>query len=105
VPHGSPRLTARLLPWAGPDEQPCYLLTDNDAGFVSRHADQVEAVQLGMGVGLLAHARALIDDPAVDAAQLRFLAKQLGAALRDAVRIAESRGGRSAEAERGESGP
>ncbi|MFJ6746766.1 MULTISPECIES: hypothetical protein [unclassified Streptomyces] len=97
MPHRTARPSARLLPWAGPDDQPCYLLTDSDGGPVSRHADQVEAIQLGMGLGLLEHARALIADPAVDAAQLRFLSAQLSAALRDTVRIAESRGGRLEE--------
>ncbi|MGW7487887.1 hypothetical protein [Streptomyces sp. NPDC054786] len=86
--------TPRLLPWTGPDDKPCYLLTDQDGGYVSGRADQVEALQLRMGVGLLEHARVLIDDPAVDARQLRFLSAQLSAALRDALRVAESRGAR-----------
>ncbi|MFE0377388.1 hypothetical protein ACFW1M_17775 [Streptomyces inhibens] len=93
MPHSTPA-GVRLLPWTGPDDQPCYLLTDRDGGYVSRYADEVEALQLGMAVGLLEHAQALIDDPKADARQLRFLSAQLSAALRDAVRVAESRGGR-----------
>ncbi|WP_327704441.1 hypothetical protein [Streptomyces decoyicus] len=84
--------TPRLLPWTGPEGKPCYLLTDRDGGPVSDRADQVEAIQLKMTVGLLDHAQALIDDPAVDVRQLRFLSAQLSAALRDAVRVAQSRG-------------
>ncbi len=82
----------RLLPSAGSDGKPGYLLTDRDDGYVGRFADGVEALQLGMCVGLLAHARAMIGDPAVDARRLRFLAEQLCAALMDAVRIAKGRG-------------
>ncbi|QHC25899.1 hypothetical protein [Streptomyces sp. GS7] len=92
--------TPRLLPWSGPDGRPCYLLTDRaGGGFVSRRADEVEALQLRMGAGLLEHARAVIDDPAADARQLRFLSAQLSTALHDAVRVAESRGDRLADAE------
>ncbi|MFB7633879.1 hypothetical protein ACFC0M_23455 [Streptomyces sp. NPDC056149] len=88
----------RLLPWVGADDQPCYLLTDLAGdGPVSRHADRIEALQLAMSLGLLDHAEPLIDDPSADAGQLRFLAAQLLAALRDAVRIAESRGERLAQ--------
>jgi hypothetical protein len=54
---------------------------------VSRVADQVESVQLGMAADLLA-------DPAVTAPQLRFLAARMAEALRDVHRIAESRGAR-----------
>ncbi|MER7983998.1 hypothetical protein ABTY53_00115 [Streptomyces noursei] len=96
--HSSDRPVARLLPWTGPDGQSCYLLTDRaGAGRVSRHADQVEEVHLAMGLGLLEHAEPLIDDPAADAGQLRFLSAQLSTALRDAVRVAESRGDLLAE--------
>ncbi|WP_413085081.1 hypothetical protein [Streptomyces caniferus] len=86
--------TPRLLPWTGQDGKPCYLLTDRDDSPLSVHADQVEALQLRMGAGLLEHARVLIDDPAVDSRQLRFLSAQLTAALRDVLRVAQSRGAR-----------
>ncbi|MGW2919802.1 hypothetical protein ACWDBF_18360 [Streptomyces angustmyceticus] len=87
--------TPRLLPWAGPDGKPCYLLTDRDDSLLSERADQVEALQLRMGAGLLEHARVLIDDPSVDSRQLRFLSAQLSAALGDVLRVAQSRGARS----------
>ncbi|MEW1660860.1 hypothetical protein [Streptomyces sp. NPDC093707] len=99
----SARTVARLLPWAGSDDQPCYLLTDDaEDGPVSRYADRIEVLQLSMSAGLLDHAEPLVDDPKADAGQLRFLAAQLLLALRDAVRIAESRGERLAEYRRSE---
>lgn len=86
---------ARVLPWAGSEGKTCILVTDTAApGPVSRVADQVEAVQLGMGVELIGHAQALLDDPRADAGQLRYLAGRLTEALRDAVRVATSRGAR-----------
>ncbi|MFJ9619110.1 hypothetical protein [Streptomyces noursei] len=95
--HPSARPVARLLPWTGSADQPCYLLTDQKGdGPVSRYADRVEALQLAMSVGLLDHADPLIDDPSADAGQLRFLSAQLRTALRDTVRVAESRGERLA---------
>lgn len=82
----------RLLPWEGTDGKRCYLASDG--GFLSRFADQVEAVQLGMGADLLAHADGLLSDQKASAHELRFLAARLTEALADALRIAESRGGR-----------
>ncbi|MEK2477512.1 hypothetical protein [Streptomyces noursei] len=86
-----------MLPWTGSADQPCHLLTDETGdGPVSRYADRVEALQLEMSIGLLDHAEPLIDDPSADAGQLRFLSAQLRTALRDTVRVAESRGERLA---------
>ncbi|GAA2670561.1 hypothetical protein GCM10010310_09250 [Streptomyces violaceolatus] len=42
-----PRNELRLLPWSGPDGKPCYLSTDDSGGYISRLADNIEAVQLG----------------------------------------------------------
>ncbi|MGW8557006.1 hypothetical protein [Streptomyces tubercidicus] len=86
----NPQPTPRRLPWTTPDGKPCFLLTDREGGgYVARYADDVEAMQLGMGIGLLEHAEDLIGDPGASARQLRFLSVQLSAALRDAVRVAE----------------
>ncbi|WP_329273395.1 hypothetical protein [Streptomyces sp. NBC_01451] len=82
----------RLLPWSGAEGKPCYLITDNHGGPVSRLADATESVQLGMGAELLAHARELLPD--TPRGELRFLAERLTEALRDALRVAESRGQR-----------
>ncbi|WP_234365482.1 hypothetical protein [Streptomyces sp. RTd22] len=60
----------------------------------SRLADEMEAVQLRMGTELLGHADALLGNPKAGAGELRFLANRLVEALRDALRVADSRGRR-----------
>ncbi|MFJ7773947.1 hypothetical protein [Streptomyces yangpuensis] len=84
----------RLLPWSGPDDKPCYLSADTPAGYLSRLADNAEELQLGLGVELLAHAVDVLADVASDPEELRLLATDLTGALRDAVRVATSRGHR-----------
>lgn len=84
----------RLLPWTTPDGKPCYLSSGDAGSRISRRADEVEAVQLRMGTELLAHARALLGDRKAHTGELRYLAHRLTEALRDALRIAESRGER-----------
>ncbi|MEU0844076.1 hypothetical protein ABZ370_32015 [Streptomyces sp. NPDC005962] len=86
----------RLLPWTTPDGKPCYLSSDDADSRLNRWADEAEAVQLGMGADLLAHAHALLGDRKAAAGELRYLAHRLTEALRDALRIADSRGGRPA---------
>ncbi|WP_399885252.1 hypothetical protein ACGH7X_14150 [Streptomyces sp. BBFR51] len=83
--------TARLLPWAGSEGKPCYLLTDGD-GPLSRMADVVESTQLGMAGELLDHAADLLTDARATPEQLRFLLSRMCEALTDVHRIAESRG-------------
>ncbi|UZJ30340.1 hypothetical protein [Streptomyces endophytica] len=86
----------RLLPWSGPDGQPCYLSTDHSGGFLSQLADDMEEVQVSTGEEVLARATELLREPArpsVD--ELRFCVHRLCEALRDALRIVESRGGRT----------
>jgi hypothetical protein len=85
--------TARLLPWASPEGKRCYLVTDG-TGYLSRVADTVENVQLGMAVDLLDHAADMLADRRATSAQLRFLLARMSEALADVHRIAESRGGR-----------
>ncbi|MFH9794069.1 hypothetical protein [Streptomyces virginiae] len=84
----------RLLPWSGPDDKPCYLSADDTSGYLSRLADNAEETQLGLGTELLAHAVEVLTDGDSDLEELRFLATDLTGALRDAVRIATSRGRR-----------
>jgi hypothetical protein len=93
-PLNHPHRTTRLLPWSGPEGNPCYLLTDGSGGYLSRIADNIESVQLGMGNELLGHARELIDDPKTGSAELRYLSARLTESLQDALRVAESRGAR-----------
>ncbi|MFC8141768.1 hypothetical protein ACFUKV_08375 [Streptomyces paradoxus] len=52
-------------------------------------ADIAEEIQLEMGAHLLAHADDMLRNATED--QLRFLAERLTEALRDSLRIAESR--------------
>lgn len=82
----------RLLPWPGAEGKPCYLITDDHGGPVSRLADATESIQLDMGAELLAHADDLLPD--TPRGELRFLAERLTEALRDVLRVAESRGRR-----------
>ncbi|MGW2326672.1 hypothetical protein ACWC5C_12985 [Streptomyces sp. NPDC001700] len=84
----------RLLPWSDPEGRPCYLSSDNDNSPLNRRADEIEALQLSMGTQLLGHARSLLDERKADAQELRFLSERLCEALRDVLRVAESRGER-----------
>ncbi|WP_251058384.1 MULTISPECIES: hypothetical protein [unclassified Streptomyces] len=90
----TPHSELRLLPWSGPDDKPCYLSADDNAGYLSRIADNAEAVQLAWGNELLDHALELLADKEAEPDELRLLAADLAGALRDAVRVATSRGHR-----------
>lgn len=80
---------ARLLPWSSLEGKSSYLITDERGGRLSRLADIAEATQLDMGARLLAHADHLLPD--ATEAQLRFLAERLTEALRDILRVVDSR--------------
>ncbi|MER7920344.1 MULTISPECIES: hypothetical protein [unclassified Streptomyces] len=82
----------RLLPWSGSDGKLCYLSTDDKAGYMSRLADNIEAIQLGTATEVLEHASDTLNDPDTDAEDLRLLAKELTGSLRDVLRVATSRG-------------
>jgi hypothetical protein len=82
----------RLLPWSGPEGKPCYLDTDDKAGYMSRLADNIEAVQLGTAAELLEHASEALDDQDAGLEDLQRLASELTRALRDVLRVAISRG-------------
>ncbi|MGW6909541.1 hypothetical protein [Streptomyces sp. NPDC054940] len=82
----------RLLPWSGPEGKPCYLSTDDRGGYMSRLADNIEAVQMGTAVELLEQASDKLDDQDTGPEDLRRLAKELTGALRDVLRVATSRG-------------
>lgn len=84
---------ARLLPWSTPEGKPCFLSSDG-AGYLSRVADNIESVQLGMAGELLDHAADMLSDGKVTIDQLHFLTRRLTEALRDVKRVAESRGAR-----------
>ncbi|MFB6955778.1 hypothetical protein ACFCYB_01770 [Streptomyces sp. NPDC056309] len=82
----------RLLPWSGPEGKPCYLSTDDSHGFMSRLADNIEAVQLGTAAELLEQASETLDDRDAGPEDLRRLTEELTRALRDVLRVATSRG-------------
>lgn len=84
----------RLLPWSGPDNKPCFLSTEDAAGYLSRLADDIEETQLDLGSALLAHALEVLAEADPDPEELHLLATDLTGALRDAVRVATSRGHR-----------
>lgn len=85
-------LPPRLLPWAR-DGKSCYLSTDGGPnGVLSRLADEMEAVQLGMGVSVLGSADKVLSDPKSPYSEVRYTALRLSECLRDALRVAESRG-------------
>ncbi|MGY0486495.1 hypothetical protein [Streptomyces sp. WG-D5] len=84
----------RLLPWSGPDGKPCYLDTDRADSYLSRLADNTEAVQLGMAAELLEHALDALAEKDVAQDELRLLATELTGALRATLRVSVSRGRR-----------
>ncbi|MFD8890353.1 hypothetical protein [Streptomyces sp. NPDC059566] len=92
----TPHNELRLLPWSGPDGKPCFLSADDNAGYLSRLADNTESVQLGLGLELLDHALEVLSDEHADPHELRLLVTDLAGSLRDAVRVATSRGHRLA---------
>ncbi|MGY0486450.1 hypothetical protein [Streptomyces sp. WG-D5] len=81
---------ARLLPWATAEGKPCYLVTDG-TGDLSRVADTMETVQLGMAAQLAEHVAELLKDEPVTPEQLRFALERMSEALGDVTRVAESR--------------
>lgn len=81
----------RLLPWSGPDDKPCYLSTDDPDGYMSRLADNIEAVQLRTAADLLADALGALDDRDTNLNDLRRLGHDLTGALRNVLRVAISR--------------
>ena len=90
----TPHNELRLLPWSGPDGKPCFLSTADSNSRLSRLADDTEAAQLGFAAELLEHASAVLGDGGADLEEVRALAADLTGVLREALRVAESRGHR-----------
>ncbi|MFI1499804.1 hypothetical protein [Streptomyces platensis] len=84
----------RLLPWPGPEGNPCYLSTESSGGYLSRLADNTEAVQLETSGELLEHALEVLGDREAEPNEVRLLAMDMTEALRDVRRVAISRGHR-----------
>lgn len=90
--HSNGTTTTRLLPWPSPDGKPCYLVTDDDGGPVSRLADDLEVTQLATGTDVLGLARTVLDDPTSPYTEVRYAGIRLAECLAGALRVAESRG-------------
>lgn len=88
----TPQNELRLLPWSGAEGKPCYLSTDDSDGHMSRLADNIEAVQLGMAAELLEQALEVLGDEDAELEALRLLVRDLTGSLREALRVATSRG-------------
>jgi hypothetical protein len=84
----------RLLPWSGPDGKPCYLSTDDAGSHLSRLADDTEAIQLGLATDLVAYSSEALGNEETKPEELRRLSADLTEALKDAIRVAASRGHR-----------
>ncbi|MFJ5225906.1 hypothetical protein [Streptomyces sp. NPDC088400] len=70
-------------------------MTDEDCGGpLALLADEIEEIQLRAGEILLGHATEMLNASNAEAGELRFLSNRLCEALRDTLRVAESRGGR-----------
>lgn len=90
-----PEPRTRLLPWTGSLGQRCYVIEDGTGhGTLSRIADRVEAVQLGLAGQLHERAWEVLATPTAPTTKIRHLAEQLAQALGDTLLIAESRGAR-----------
>ncbi|UWE07495.1 hypothetical protein NYE86_01275 [Actinacidiphila bryophytorum] len=87
-------MVSRLLPWSGEGGKPSYLVGGADGSYLSRLADNLEALQLGMAEALDSHVDALMSDQALSDVELRSVVSSLQQALRDVHRVAVSRGGR-----------
>ncbi|WP_194238615.1 hypothetical protein, partial [Streptomyces spongiae] len=91
----APEPRTRLLPWTGAFGQPCYLIEDGTGdGTLSRIADRVETLQLGLAEQLHEQAWELLATHDAPDQRVRHLAEQLAQALGDTLLIAESRGAR-----------
>lgn len=86
-------LTARLLPWTGPEGKPCYLVGDG-TGYVSRLADRMEVEQLDVAADLIDEAQCVLAELKWTPGELHLLAVQLTESLGAVHRVAESRGAR-----------
>lgn len=81
----------RLLPWSTESGKPCFLSSDGGS-VLARLADQMEAIQLGMGADVLKEARKVLENPLSTHAEIRYAGVRLAESLGDVLRVAESRG-------------
>ena len=84
----------RLLPWTTETGNPCFLSTEEDAGLLSRLADEVESEQLHEADTKLKDGRAVLNDGDAGDKAVRQALESALSALSDALRVADSRGSR-----------
>lgn len=89
-PAGDPH-HVRHLPPSGPHRHPALLVSDGPDGPVSRMADQIEAVQLGLAQRLLSRVQGARPG---ECGEVQALVGQLADALADVLVIARRRGDR-----------
>ncbi|MQY14373.1 hypothetical protein SRB5_45390 [Streptomyces sp. RB5] len=82
----------RLLPWVTEDGGPCYLISGEGGGFVSRMADAREAELLTAGADTLGEALEVLEDPLSHYTEVRYAGMQLARSVHAVLRVAESRG-------------
>jgi hypothetical protein len=88
-------MTVRRLPWTGEGGKPVYLSTDGDSATVmTRLADNLESVHLGMASDLLEYVDKALTDQNLSVAELRSLIGSLCQSVRDLARVAQCRGER-----------
>jgi hypothetical protein len=80
----------RLLPWVNDQGRPCYV---REGGWLSEYADVLESQQLDTGEDVLRLSDDLLKEKPSNT-ELRFVTQRLSEALRDALRVAKSRGER-----------
>lgn len=89
-----PTRRLRLLPWSSPEGRPAYTPDDPDSRLAAL-ADRLEEEQLCTGRKVLEHAESMLDPAAlVTADSARWVVRRVTECLSDALRVAESRGGR-----------
>ncbi|WP_225797779.1 hypothetical protein [Streptomyces aculeolatus] len=78
------------MPWVNDQGRPCYV---REGGWLAEYADLLEGQQLDTGEDVLRLSEDLLKDEPSQA-ELRFVTQRLSEALRDALRVAKSRGTR-----------
>ncbi|MEV8056529.1 hypothetical protein AB0P37_08370 [Streptomyces antimycoticus] len=85
----------RLLPWTSQDGKPCYTPDHAPDSHIARLADRVEAEQVATAEAVLALSAGFLEAGArIEPDECVYIMKRLTECLRDALRLAQSRGGR-----------
>jgi hypothetical protein len=90
---GGCRMNLRRLPFNGLDDKPAYVPTGNPNGVITRFADAVEVQQLEIGETILALVLPMLEVE-LNADEARYMLRRTAECLKDALRVAESRGQR-----------